>query len=425
MRKSYKNYLKPSSILKFSSLNYLQSFLSFGASILLARTIGKELYGNYALGLIFFNILSTINQFGSEKTLVRDLVQNDEPKSVLKAATYINLAVSVLTLSGVGIWLFFQNMASENTAIVALFAIAGTCLGLSPIAWFDYQGRIHRQALLFALEKLLFFSAVCFILFVGKSGDLALQAAAAFFLCRLTIAVPEWLFVFRNFSGTSKKTNFYIKKLLFNNFWIWLAVIGNLLMTQANQLILRSASDTSQLASYAIAFQLIMLVRLLQRQLMRLMAPSIAELTNTVLENAKYVRKKMHRYYSLAAAVTIVLILPLFVLAPFLITTVAGNQYTDSIPIFQVLLVWISLFGVGLINNQFLIGFGLNRSYLLVTMTFGLLSLGLAFILIPKFGGVGAAMSLLLSHFGSIITQIAVVERFIQKSIRGNISIFT
>lgn len=420
MGKSYKNYLKLSSILKFSSLNYLQSFLSFGASILLARTIGKGLYSDYALGLIFFNILSTVNQFGSEKTLIRDLVHEDEPKSVLKAATFVNIAVSFFTLSGVVIWLSFQEISSVGATVVVLFALSGTCLGLSPIAWFDFKGRIHRQAVLFATEKLFYLLLVGVILFLSDRTVIALQAAIAFMVCRLLCATQEWRFVFQNFEGPSDQTWTYIKKLLSNNVWIWLAVVGNLLMSQANQLILKSDASAADLADYAIAFQFVMLIRLFQRQLMRLMAPYIADLTNLAANNLVNVRKKMHKYYGMVIALTIAFVLPLFMAAPLLITGIAGEQYAEAVPIFRILLVWISFFGVGLINNQFLIGFNLNRSFLIVTMSFGLVSLFLASTFVPLYQGRGAALSLLFAHCGSIIAQVLVVEVFINKVLKAN-----
>ena len=426
MSNSYKHYLKLSSILKFSSLNYLQSFLSFGASILIARTIGKDLYGEYALGLIFLNILSTINQFGSEKTLVRDLVHEDEPKSVLKAATYINLFVSLLTLSGVAFWLLSQEISATGALIVILFSISGTCLGLSPFAWFDYTGHIHKQALILAREKMLYLGAIGGILLVAAYFDLALSkvalyGACAFLGCRLLSALQEWRFVFTHFEGVSTRTPFYVKKLLSHNVWIWLAVVGNLLMTQANQLMLRSHTSAAQLANYAIALQFIMLIRLFQGQLMRLMAPYIADLTHLSSRDLSTIRPKMHKCYGTVLALTLACVLPLFIAAPFLINRIAGMQYSAAIPIFRILLVWISFYGVGLINNQFLIGFNLNRSYLMITMTFGVISLFLADRLIPTYQGQGAAMSLLIAHCGSILTQVVVVQWFVHKMMRANI----
>ena len=163
-----------------------------------------------------------------------------------------------------------------------------------------------------------------------------------------------------------------------------------------------------------------MLVRLFQRQLMRLMAPSIAELTNLRGNNLKAVRKKMHKYYSFSVVSSLVLVVPLFMIAPLLIKTVVGSQYLDAVPIFRILLIWISLFGLAIINNQFLIGFNLNIIFFIITISFGFLSLFIAFQLVPIYQGKGAALSLLRSHYGSILAQVTVVELFISKAIKSN-----
>ena len=416
----YTNYLKLSSILKFSSLNYFQSFLSFSASIFLARNIGKELYGEYALGLIFFNILSTIIQFGSEKTLIRDLVQKKEPKSVLKAATFINIFISLTALISIFIWLYFQSISISGVAIITLFSFAGICLGLSPAAWFDYKGEIHFQALLLLVEKLFFLVSIFVILFFSKNSSLtAFYAALAFLVCRLACALKEWHFVFSDFEGESTKTLFYLKQILSNNVWIWIAVLGNMLMSQGNQLILKSDTSSSELASYAIAFQLIMMIRLFQRQIVRLMSPAIAELTKLGSNNMKFIRRRMHKYYFLSLISSLVLVIPLFIISPVLIKVVVGPQYLDAVPIFRILLIWISLFGLALVNNQFLISFNLNRTFLLITTFFGIISLFLSYSMIPIYQGRGAAISLLVSHYGSIFTQVFAVEIFIRKAIKA------
>ena len=212
-------------------------------------------------------------------TLMRDLVHEEEPKSVLKAATYINLTISIFTLSSVWIWMSFQDMGAINRATVMLLALAGTSLGVSPVAWFDYKGHIHRQAVIFASEKLFFLLSVITIVLFSNHSTAAFQAAIALLSCRLLCAVREWQFVFRNFDGLSTQTGLYIRKLLTKNIWVWVAVVGNLLMAQGNQLILKSTTDKAQLASYAVAFQLIKLIRFFLKQLFLLMAPTIAELT--------------------------------------------------------------------------------------------------------------------------------------------------
>ena len=83
----YSQYLSVKHILTFSGLNYLQSLLSFITSILLAKELGSYEYGYFAYGLIFTNTISVIIQFGLDKTLVRDLVQQDDAAQILFAAS--------------------------------------------------------------------------------------------------------------------------------------------------------------------------------------------------------------------------------------------------------------------------------------------------------------------------------------------------
>ncbi len=189
-------------------------------------------------------------------------------------------------------------------------------------------------------------------------------------------------------------------------------------MTQANQIILQHKFGSKELANYGLSIQIITIIRLLQTQLLRLTAPSIADVTNAEWK-APSVIKKLLRYSALTFGLSVCIVLPMWILTPFLIEKFMGKDYITAIPVLNVLYVWAVLYGIAIINNQFLIGLHLQRFFFISTSIFGLISLLLSELFVDRYRSMGAALSLLISHLCSVIFQFFIVLQKIKQHARS------
>lgn len=415
---SFNKYLSIKSILKFSSLNYLQAALSFCTALLLARQLGPELYGYYTYGIIFNTSFFVLVQYGMDKTLVRDLVQRNQPEHILVASTLIKTLLTVLGLFLIIIWgLIFKGDSSEKIWIGLLFAASGSLFGLSPRAWYDYQGKIQMHAVLLFFERLLFFIGVCFLLFIAKNTSIVYKVGIVLLSVRYLLFLVEWAFVIKTMKNIRlRKLKYFIKPILRVNSWVWFAAINNLLMTNANQFILENQLGTKALGYYGFALQLVMLVQLMQSQLARLASPSIAKTVQ--FSTKKQIFRKYWKDLRLCLGITICLLIPVYFLAPKLIEFLGGKDYLNALPILRVFCAWSLVYGIALINNQYLLSFRLQRTYFWVTAFFGVSSIGLVWLLINQFGARGAALSLLITHAGSVLVQFILVFKKIKSHVQ-------
>jgi O-antigen/teichoic acid export membrane protein len=414
----FSQYLSFRSIITFSGLNYLQSALSFFTSLLLAKELGSYEYGYFTYGLIFANTISVIIQFGLDKTLVRDLVQQSDVEKILYAASFLKLVLSIVSVAGIAIWaLFFSGMDSTKLYVVILCTISGCLLGLSPKAWFDIKGRIQAHAYIMLLDRVIFFFGSMFFLYYLRNEYIIINVCVCMLLGRLVMSAMEWKYI-RTSAGNMafERLGRFLKQVFSNNLWVWLAAIGNLMMTHFNQILVDVQMGAEQLGFYGFAFQLITMVKILQNQILRLSTPSISEIVDKA--GSREIMKSFLKNLGISFFSTLIILLPSFLLAPWFVSTFVGAGFMDTIPIFNVLCLWVSVFGVALIANQFLLSFHLQKSYFYITIAFGLLSIYLAYIWIDQFGAVGAALSLLVAHTGSIIVQILLVIRQIKKNVR-------
>ena len=402
---NFNKYLSIRYILTFSGLNYFQAALSFGTSLLLARMLGSELYGYYSFGLVFNTTLFILVQFGMDKTLVRDLVQGKRVEHLLWAATYFKIALSALGLGVVAFWAFgVSNASADKVYIALLFALSGCIYGISPRAWFDYTGQIKYHAILMLLERLLFAIGAVILLFYYNQPEIIIHVALVLLGGRVVMSLLEWRYVFQTLRPVKiRALRYTLTQLAFKNVWVWMAAVSNLFMTHVNQFLLDMHMGTTQLGYYGLAFQLIMLVQLVQSQVLRLATPSIAETVKTATRMV--VLRKYRWDILLCLTMTNIILIPVYWVSPWLIDFLVGAEYAGALPIFRVLCFWSLVYGVALINNQYLLSYHLQKPYFYTTLIFGCMSLIMAYHFIQMFGGVGAALSLLLAHAGSVAVQ--------------------
>jgi O-antigen/teichoic acid export membrane protein len=321
-------------------------------------------------------------------------------------------------VAGIAIWaLFFSGMDSTKLYVVILCTISGCLLGLSPKAWFDIKGRIQAHAYIMLLDRVIFFFGSMFFLYYLRNEYIIINVCVCMLLGRLVMSAMEWKYI-RTSAGNMafERLGRFLKQVFSNNLWVWLAAIGNLMMTHFNQILVDVQMGAEQLGFYGFAFQLITMVKILQNQILRLSTPSISEIVDKA--GSREIMKSFLKNLGISFFSTLIILLPSFLLAPWFVSTFVGAGFMDTIPIFNVLCLWVSVFGVALIANQFLLSFHLQKSYFYITIAFGLLSIYLAYIWIDQFGAVGAALSLLVAHTGSIIVQILLVIRQIKKNVR-------
>lgn len=412
----FRKYLSPKYILTFSIANYLQSGISFLVTLLLARELDKEDFGNLSYGMVFANTLFIIMQFGTDKTLVRDLVQLKKPELAISSSSWLWLLLGSILLVGIAIWLiFFADLDYSTSFLVLLCSLLGFVRGMTPMPWFDFKGRANFHSLLLLIDRIIFLASVCCIIFLVHNEQAVIYAALAQLISRIFTLTMEWKYVISTCKLVIKPSFPFIQKILKENSWVWLAAIGNLLMTQANQLILNHSFGPSELAIYGFSFQVIMVIRLLQIQVLRLVTPSIAQLTLKVSKNPSLVKKKLFQYCSLNFLLSVVIIAPAYVLAPYLIKTFIGETYMGAVEVLNILFIWSLLFGIAIIINQFLIGLRQQRFYFISTTVFGLLSILLAIQFTEQYKAAGAAVSLLTAHFCSVVFQLIIVLRKINR----------
>ena len=80
-----------------------------------------------------------------------------------------------------------------------------------------------------------------------------------------------------------------------------------------------------------------------------------------------------------------------------------GKEFSDASMVLRLLSLYAILYAFGQVWSQYIAVRNLHRWYLLCVSLGGLCGLVLMVALIPTYGGIGAAIALLLAHGGSML----------------------
>ena len=114
-------------------------------------------------------------------------------------------------------------------------------------------------------------------------------------------------------------------------------------------------------------------------------------------DTERYLRR-LQQYFSLNAILALAVALPISILSPFIVVWLFGPKYSAAAAILAVH-IWASIFVfLGVAREQFLIAEGFFVFSLISTVTGALANVVLNLLLIPPYGGLGAAIATAISY---------------------------
>ncbi|WP_419194162.1 lipopolysaccharide biosynthesis protein [Novipirellula herctigrandis] len=392
-------------MLKLVSFGGGVAAFSFAANFLLARYLPTSDYGFFSWCLFISQLFFVFSAFGMDRTLVPDLVQSEDKKTLISGSLLLNLVAGSISLPPILYFIWAQSETFSQSITAVAIVVTGILLAASPKAVYDASRKMSSHASMILAEKGIYMLSVAVVLFLAEPEHAFVWVAVALCATRVVSFVMQWSKATIWPGGSIEQAGKSLAGLFQRNFLVFIACCFSVLITHAAPLILKDQLGSSAMACYAIAFQFSLLTQLVISQTTRLEAPTIA---SAVLrpEPIRPMIWKMLMHSSLVSAGVSIAIGIVGSLTIYYFLPVALHP---GIPVLWVISIWSTALGPGRIVNQFTVSMGLNRQYLAATILSGLIAVGLGYFLIQAFGVVGCAINLLVSHMVGIMTQITAV----------------
>lgn len=383
-------------LLVLLAVNFLTAAVGVVTQVQIANTLGREQFGELAYALAIASFGQILIRFGTDRTLVRDLVHRpDQFAHLVAASLHLRYALTLLLVVMLVGWKFMFP-APDVTWGLLLVILANSVLSLDLQPAYEALGRMPRHAWYFFLYKTIYFLAIWGIILSAPRhlsvATIGLVAAASVVI--YMFIQHRWLM--RQFPRSSATAG-TAAALARRNLWVFLATVLGFLISGWNQLVLKHSTGAAALGGYAAAMQLVLVGMLLLEQISRIGRPEAARCTRPGTPWA--VRIRFLTQYLGVMVATVAPLAAAMLLAPEVILRLLFRpEYAAAAPTLRILGGYLVLYSIGLAASQYVISEGLDRSYIVSVGAGGLLSIVLCALLIPPWGAEGAAWTLVGAH---------------------------
>lgn len=419
------NYSKK--LIKGTSLIFTASVISAGLGyllrILLARNLSIEDYGLFYAVFAFVGLLASFRGFGIGQALMKYIPEFKLQKkfSFIKKGIVYYFFVQFITYSILLIILFFfaeklslfyfkDAKSLQLLIVLALAFLFAIFESLFHVLFLGYNKPKYYSFTTFF--QMLLVVIITFILFNFGVGFLS---PAYGYLFASIIASGTYFVLFRKLSPEFFKSKFsidfkFFKKITLFGLPLTVSAFIGTSIGQLDTLMLTYFTTLKDVALYHVALPIAMILRHFAKSVSFIVIPVSSEIYFKKKEILIDGIKKIQKYLLI---IIIPLALSMAVFAPFIISLFFGEEYLGAVTALRIISISSIFYSVAHVNSNFLLGVGkpgLNAK----TMVSGyVLALILNLILIPLFGILGAAVSILIAALFMFFLSF----RYLKKSI--------
>lgn len=371
-------------------------------TVLLARFLGPAEFGllNYLLAIV--GVFGVLASFGIETNVCRDLADETRPRErIVSAAIFLRGLAGVVSALACVAAVALLRPGESATIVLAVLLSLLLLLQAADSLVLPFQVELQsRVPVRVKLAVFLLFVVVKIVLVTAGFSVAAIVTAIVIeALCAALAMVVVYRLRFGRIGFAIERS--YVRSLVKQSWPLLLASIGSMVYLRADMIMLAELSGEAEAGIYAAATKLSEAWYFMPMAFVASFQPFLVKARRAGLAQfSVYLR----RLYALMAASSILVAICVSLLADWLVDLLYGEPYRDAANIL-IVHVWAALaVFLGVASSQYLVIEGKQRfsAYrALIGMCSNLL---LNALLIPRYGGLGAAWATLISYALSVFS---------------------
>lgn len=370
--------------------------------IWVARYLAPDNFGilNYSLSYVF--IFSAVATLGLDTIVVRELVRDEQKRNLILGTSFVlKIIGAVLLFILLGVSLFLLQVETSTLIFILIIGASSIFKSFNVIESYFQANVLAKYSSLSNIIMLSFSSLLKITLILTKAPLIT-------FVCVVlldSVILALFYFVFYKKTGlkiSSWKFGFPEAKRLLSFSWpLMLAGVVVGVYMRIDQLMIAWLMDGyDNVGQYAAAVRLSEGWSFISMVITASLFPAIV---NAKKNNPKLYNYRMQQLYNLLVWLAILVAIPSTLFADLIFEYLYGIAYKGSAVVLKVH-VWSAIFGfIGVAYTKWLITEGFIKKVLYRSLFGVVTNIGLNFILIPKFGIVGAAIATLISQMAANI----------------------
>lgn len=380
-------------------MRVVRTGISFGFNVLLARILGADGAGVYALAYTITRISSIVGRIGMDQAVLRFTAANasqqkwSEVRGVYAHAMLITTVLSALMTTLVFLTAPLLAIVFQEESLTE--PMRWMALTILPMSWTFMQGQLLQG--IEKIEDSIFVQTmgvpiinIPFLILLG--GSYGVNGAAMSLLLSTAIVAFLGLRLWKRYTPelTQYAANFDRQTLLQTSYPLFWTDITLVFIGLSDVLLLGVFKDSATVGVYDQAKRISVLVSAFLGATSYVAAPKFAAMY------AKGEVDKLGRLARNAARLSIVVSLPyilLFLLIPGWIMGIYGEEFVQGAPVLMILAVGQFINSATGAVGYLLVMTGHEKIMRNITLSTNALKVLLFFVLIPPFGFIGAALA--------------------------------
>ena len=372
--------------------------VGFFVTVMVARYLGPERFGILAYAISMTSLFAAAGHMGLSGLIVREIVKDPEERPAILGSTFVLkfLGYAVGFFSLLVYALFFEVHQSKEFWVLIIVA---SSLFFKPFDVLDFWFQAHVQARSITIARSLsLLVSACFnILIVLVGANLLLFAFTTPLQSFLAACLLLWRFrATSDLFITSWRFSFQKAKELLSQGWIiFLGAIFATIYLKLDQVMLKWFVGPEEVGIYAVAATLSEAWYFVPAAIVASIFPKLIKLKES---DPALFKHRLQQTFEILFVIALAVAVVMSFMAEPLINIFFGENYQASASILAIH-IWAALFIFmrAAFSKWILIEDALIFS--LISQGFGALAnVGLNLLLIPKYGGQGAAVATLLSY---------------------------
>lgn len=365
----------------------------------LARAIGPEGVGKYTFYGSLIAVFMILPNFGFDMLLVRDVARSrDRAKEFIANILSIKLLLSIVASLLLISYIRWRQYDNQMTQIVLLLLVLYILMGAltSFYSVFRAYERMEFEALLLFVNNLLRlgFGITAIMIGMNLKGIIIGLILADFLASLFGVSI-----IYCNFTSLSLKINLQrLKQILLSAIPFGLLSLTNVVWMNTDNLMIGKLIGEKAVGWYSAADKILMFTLLIPSMFMNALFPVLSRLN---ISSKNSLRQTYSKSFSYMLMMAFPIAIGGFLVSEQLILLFYGEQFRNTILVFQVM-VWVNMFSfVGYVNGATLNATGREKMFVSTYSAFILANIILDYIFIKKFGYIGACyVTLILAFLG-------------------------
>ncbi len=370
-----------------------------------ARYLGVQQFGVFNYAIAFVALFSTLANLGLDSIVIRYIISDPENREqILATSFWMKLWAGFLcVLLTVGAIFILRHDDNLTIMIVAILSFAGVVQAFNTIDIY-FQSQVQSKYTVVAQNSAFIIAALLKIILISIHAPLV--AFAWVTLLEVCLGVLGLIVIYKNkgYSMPFQRLNFPLaKNLLKESYPLILAGFSIMIYMRIDQIMLGEIAGDKAVGVYSAATRISEVWYFIPTAITSSVTPSIFA-AKEISKELYY--QRIEKLLRLVSVISIAVALPMSFMSGPLITELFGKGFVEAGKILAIH-IWTSVFVfMGVATSPWFIAEGLTKLTFRRTVIGAGINIILNFILIPSYGGVGAAIATVVSQaFASFLSN--------------------